>query len=630
MLSILAGGVAGTLAAAAALAAFIAIGALFPVRLEDPFLIAAVRLALGSGVTAFLYAILAAAGQVSLAIYLVLGLAAFSVLAHRPAVAQAGQTVLAQIRMLAAGKAARTAMIAIIAVYWINAVAPPRDGDVVRYHLAHIRQILADRAWLPFADYHYALPFGWSLNYLPFEKFGVPLASHFLNLGLGIITVTLLYRLLATICSRQLALILCAIAALQPLLLKTATTAHADMYVIFIAMILTALLATRQFTAPVAFALGVAGWLAVQSRYQAIAFGLATVLVILIMFVRGKFDRRHLKWFLAGSTLAWLLAAPFYVFNWVHFHNPFWPLLTEVFNRPPSYADQVVAAYGRSLTGEWTPVTILTGLRDGLVSTYTFPIPLAIFGFLVISFKWRTSLSARLALFLAAFLLVWVLAQPSIYLRFFIYLLPVAWVGLAAIIGSHPAPRIQKVAVVAGGLTAAVLAGASGYYSLDSLAYVATGDLARYHQTTWFYDVFTWIDANTPRDARFLVVLTGEPTYYLDRAYRRADPWFSGVVNWSAVRSSDDLVKLMQREGYDYLLYEYRNWRRFPGGDQMIRAVDGVMARDQLELVRRFDTTLSSSRIERRSHVTPVLLFALPRQTDVALRSQTSCGSCAY
>ena len=80
-------------------------------------------------------------------------------------------------------------------IAWIYAIAPPRDGDVMRYHLAHIRQIASDGAWKSIADITYAFPFSWTLNYLPFELLGLPQTAQLTNLGLGVLVLVTLVRL---------------------------------------------------------------------------------------------------------------------------------------------------------------------------------------------------------------------------------------------------------------------------------------------------------------------------------------------------------------------------------------------------------------------------------------------------
>lgn len=604
-------GVAATLAALATLAAWVAIGSATRIELEDQLASAAVHLAIGAGLTSFLWAIFAAAGQVSFATGAILGLEAAFLLVRRAAVTRAGAALGRTLREMCAGPLATAAAVAAAAVYWINAAAPPRDADVVRYHLEHIRQIVTDGAWLPIPDYHFALPFGWSLNYLPFERFGLPQGAHMLNLGLWLVAVALLYQVMRQQGGRRVALILCAAAVAQPLLLKSATTAHADMVTIFVVTVAVAVLADAELSRPAAFALGYVTWAAAGSRYQAVALGVAAGVIALAWAVRSGRPRQLLS-FAGGAGLGLLVALPFYLFNWRHFGNPVWPLLVDFFNQPPTYADQVAGAYSRLLVGPWQPSTLIAGLREALTSAYTFPIPHAVLGFLLLSAVWRTRATGRLAGFGAAFLLLWTLAQPSLYARFFIYLLPVAWVGLAGIAGAFVRGRALAWAWRTTAALALGLAGLATYYSFDAAAYAATGDLARYHRTTWFYDVYEWIDANTPPEARFLVVLSGAPTYYLDRPLRRADPWTSGVVDWTAVGGADDLVRAMREGGYDYLLYEWRNWRQMPGGDRMIAAVREVMDEGQLREVRRFDATLVSSRVLRESHVTPVFLFALP------------------
>lgn len=602
------------MAAVATLAAWVAIGSLFRIELRDRLVTAAVRLAIGAAITSFLWALFAVAGQVSLALWVVPGLEAAFLAARWKAVAQAGRELARALQELCAERWVRWTAAAALVVYWVNAIAPPRDADVVRYHLEHIRQILADGAWLPIPDYHFALPFGWSLNYLPFERFGLPEGAHMLNLGLWILALAMLCRIMSASGGRRLALALCAVAGAQALLLKSATTAHADAYVIFVVTILTALLAGPELSPATAAALGFTAWAAAGSRYQALALGLATTAVVLVWAGRNSGTRRVLFRYAGGTGLALGLAAPFYLFNWRHFGNPFWPLLVDLFNRPPAYADQVAAAFNRSLTGAWQPSTVLAGLREAFASAfalYTFPVPHLVLAFLLLSLRWRTAATARLARFLAAFLLLWAIAQPAMYSRFYIYLLPAAWAGLAGAMALVRSDRAQWWATRAASLVALGLAAFAIFYSRDAFALAATGDLARYHATTWFYDVYDWVNDNTPPDARFLVVVTGGTSYYLDRPLRRADPSTSGVVDWSAVRGADDLVRVMREGGYDYLLYEWRNWR-FPGGEQMIAAVREVLDEGQLVEVRRFDAVLAGSRVLRQSHVTPVLLFALP------------------
>ncbi len=607
-------GILLTGAALAQVAGWIGLGSLFLAHEGDDQTLLIVSLLIGSAVTGCLYALLAAWGQVRLSIWLGIGITLLAVVARRRWVVRAGKAVAALYGSLWQGRRwLLVVSLVVLMVYWIVAVAPPRDADVMRYHLAHIRQIITDGSWQPIPDYHYALPFGWSLNYLPFEYFGAAPGAHFLNLCLWIVAVGILFDRAKAHGNSQIGTALCAIFAFQPMVLKSATTAASDMYLIFVSLVVTVLLIRLPARAIAPYgALGFAAWIGLQSRYQAFAVGLAVTLILLLFRARLGLTRKTALAFAGGSAGAILLSLPFYLANWIWFRNPLWPLMVSVFDRFPGYADRVADATSASLRGHLDPVTLFSGVWQALTSLVMLPVPIMCFLLLLASLHWRSRVTTILSAFIATFLLIWALAQPKLNPRFFLYLFPPVLVGWAPILSAWMRSRILKQVALAGtSLLVVGLAGVCAYYSYDSLAYAVTGDLRKYHEFTWFYDVYKWANQSTPPDARFLVIVQSGQSYYLDRPYRRADPCFSGVVDWPATQDTDAFLDLLRAAQYRYVIYENTDWSGCPGGSEVNRLIEDALHEGSLTKVAAFDVDLGISRFLRRTH--PATVWVLSR-----------------
>ena len=73
------------------------------------------------------------------------------------------------------------------------------------------------------ADYHYALPFGWSLSYLPFEILGLPQGSQLLGLALFVVFVSSIVRTFKWAGASRSAVILSLLLVLHPASLRVFT-----------------------------------------------------------------------------------------------------------------------------------------------------------------------------------------------------------------------------------------------------------------------------------------------------------------------------------------------------------------------------------------------------------------------
>jgi hypothetical protein len=607
-------GALATLLALLQTAAWVAIGSPFVRRVSSTVLALPTALLIGSALTGFAYAVLCAAGQVELAIAVCAGAGALALVLRRSWVTEQFRA-LARSYVATVGDRRWLWMIvgATSLLYWLVAITPPRDADVMRYHLAHVRQIVADGGWLAIPDYCYALPFAWSLNYLPFEYAGLPEVAHLLDWTLWLVAMGCLLEIALGVAGRwrTAALLLCGVFAYQPFVLKGATTAHADMYMLFEILAVTAWLVRAPLPTAHYGLLGFAAWIGMQSRYQAAAVGLGAAAALLVFVRRWRITARELFAFALGSGAALVLATPFYAFNWVTLGNPVWPMFTGLFHAQPTYPDQVANHFNTMFTGKLDVGTLFAGLRALIVSPLSFPVPHFAAGLLGVSLFRRSAVSAAMALFVAVYLVFWALTNPTLYGRYILVLLPPLVVGGSAALALFPGAPGWSRRLTTAGLSAVVaaLVAVCGIYSWDSLVFLATGDLKRFHEYTWFYDVYDWANRSTAPDARFLVVVESGTSYYLDRAYRRADPCLSAVIDWPNVRSAEDLMQRLADGRYDYLLFHDQDWGKCLAGQQMSEAVHAARDAGLLETVEDFEVRLGTSRFLRQSHTSRALIL---------------------
>lgn len=612
-------GLLATLVAGFALSAWVAIGSValnrfapdVPIDLGLP-----VSILGGSGLTAAVFAVLTRIGIVDGAMWLVGGASLLALMWQRRVVLQMIRDTSTEYRLTLDGsRFLRLIAIPVAALLWINAVAPPRDADVMRYHLAHIRQIISDGAWQTIPDYHYAFPFGWTLNYLPFERLHLPQAASLVNVGLWLAVLAGLIRVARASKASPNAVLICVAFFVHPFVLHTFASAMADAYAIFVVYAVALLLSRmNDHDTGVAGLLGFASWIGAQSRYQLLGVALAGTIVFVWISARQR-SWRSLAHFFAGTSVAILLSAPFYIANLAGLGNPVWPLFIPRVNGTGGYADRVAAVYSRSLTGSHDLLFMIRNFAELLSTPYLFPLSFLLVVVIVLSLLTRDSRYRRVATFGTIFLVLWGLVQPRFFPRQAILVLALGPFLLVPPLRdrlfSAPIGRVIHGALVAS-IVAMVIASAA--LSWDYARYAMTGDKTQFHRFTWYYHVYDWVNHNTPRDARFLVVAYSGHSYYLDRRYRRADPWLSGVVDWSAVSSPESLDDVLRRGPYDYVIFDDRDWSDFYGGSAMSSSVRSAIGKGMLVPVYESRERLYSSRIRRKFSETTV--YVLKRVTN--------------
>lgn len=596
-------GIVATAIALLMLACWIAIGTVFMNRDEGDSVALSTAILIGSGLTSFFLAIFAAVGLVGTGVLVVSGIAIVVLLVRRRQCARVVVASLSSLSLYATNAILKVSAIALTTVLWLSAIAPPRSADAMRYHLAHIRQIAEEGKWVPIADYHYALPFGWSLSYLPFELLGIPQGAQLLNALLLIVLVATIVRELKVREVGNRTIILVSLMFWHPAVIRVFSEANADGYALLAMMTIAILLARAPMLSNRdALVLGFVSWIGMQSRYQLVAAGMAGLMVLLIAIRREPQRFSNLLLYVPGAVAALALASPFYISNYRAFGNPVWPLMISASAAGSSYADGVAREFSDSLTGDFAPLHVAEAFWSLVSTAYLLPLAILILVTIAVALRTRNQQAAVVARFGAAFFSLWFLMAPLLYPRFVLLLLPVAalctglFLNSRHVMASAPERRFSRAL----GSVAVVLALISVAVFADNLRFAATGDSDEYHRYTWFYTVYDWMNRSIPQDARVLVILSSGHTYYLQRPYRRADPWLSGVVDWQAISSSKALDTYLDKERYSYVIYENRDWHWFRGGESMKNAIRESLQDGSLVPVHRFEERLYRSRVRRR------------------------------
>lgn len=607
-------GTAATAAAAVQLAAWIAVGSVLTRRRLPVLLETLVALLIGAGISSFALAVLAAVGWVRAAVWFPIVCGPLIIVLRRSDLQWIwGGLTSAFSEMWRRNRFQQALILITGTLLWLNAIAPPRDADAMSYHLAHVRTIDLAERWTPVADVPYSLPFGWTLNYLPFEHFGLAQSAHLLNLGLFVLVVAFLFTTLTANTEQFAAFALLGAVFLQPFVFKAASTAHADMYLITVTAALVGMLLWRgHHHGPTHYwlLLGFIAFIGLQSRYQAGAITAAATFSLAIKRGRMRPSASAFGASLGGAAAALFLSAPFYVMNVIGLRNAVWPFATDILGGPSAYANRVADAFVATVQGHSGLSSVPAALKDLVFDAEVFPLPVLTILLVVASLVTRDKRISTAALFVITYVALWAFTWPAGQHRYLIAIAPALVLGLGFIGTGAPGsrkwlPAVSRVLAVVG--MGWLLF--SGWYSFDAARYVVTGDQARYHRYTWFYDVYRWIGNHTAPDKRFLVVVSNGHTYYLERDYLRADPFLSGAWNWLSFTSPDELIDQMHDRNFDYLIYQDRDWTGLVGGGRMENLVKEAIASRALTIEKSFDIRLSTLRIARDFVETDVMIL---------------------
>jgi hypothetical protein len=518
-----------------------------------------------------------------------------------------------------------------LVVYLASAYTPPRSGDAMRYHLAQIKETVKYGGFVYRPYYHYNFPQYFHYLFIPVFMLvggvGVKLSVCFYSV---LVVAVVLYLSVRTEQTKSL-LFLALFLIFTPLYTREATTVNNDIPMIFYGLV--GLLLLIEFKAKTQIRYLIIAYaslgFALGCKYQAVLYlplyMLATFLILrshwrlsLKLFekkleqkFRPSLFQRLVKYvpIIPLSIIPFLVASPFLIRNLHYTGDPFWPLLQDFFHVQKDYLYQVTKATADRWQGNIGPAALVRSIVS--LGSYFHIIPIIWIlwlGYYFTRFPSGLVYKAGTLLYFCA----WFLLQPKIYPRFAIYILPV--VAIMAISfcewSYNKHSHFGKVPYIIAILSILLGIGVSILYSSDFLIYHLDRDLKQYHESTWFYDQYQWINQNLRGNGKLLVIVGSGHTYYIDAEYLRADPELSGLMDWTAIKSVEELRDELSKLQVRYIFYEDRNWSSYPGGSNMMRLMHDLKNAEGVSvLLEDNNVKLVTLRILGRFTTTKVFLL---------------------
>lgn len=498
-----------------------------------------------------------------------------------------------------------------LVLYFASAYTPPRGGDAMRYHLAQIKETVKYGGFVYRPYYHYNFPQYFHYLFIPVFMLvggvGVKLSVCFYSV---LVVFAVLYLSARTEQAKSL-LFLALFLIFTPLYTREATIVNNDIPMIFYGLIGLLLLTEFKAKAQIRYLIIAYASLgfALGCKYQAVLYlPLYTLAAFLILRSHWRLSLKYVA-IIPLSIIPFLVASPFLIRNLHYTGDPFWPLLQDFFHVQKDYLYQVTKATADRWQGNIGPAALARSIVS--LGSYSHIIPIIWIlwlGYYFTRFPSGLVYKAGTLLFFCA----WFLLQPKIYPRFAIYILPV--VAIMAIsfcewcYNKHS--YFGKVPYIIAILCILLGIGVSILYSSDFLIYHLDRDLEQYHESTWFYDQYQWINQNLRGNEKVLVIVGSGLTYYIDAEYLRADPELSGLIDWTAIRNVEELKDILSKLQVRYIFYDDRNWSGYPGGSNMMRLMHGLKNAGGVSvLLEDNNVKLVTLRILGRFTITKVFLL---------------------
>ena len=497
-----------------------------------------------------------------------------------------------------------------LVVLWLDAATPPRAADAMRYHLAQMEDMVRHHGFVYRPYYHYNFPIYYAYLTTPLYFIvggaGVKLFNFFVVMVVAAITYGIGK---AAGIRRSLVPVLGVL--LTPGILQAATTVGNDLAVLAFSLSGILLLhgAIKTHDRSLIFVAYAAIGFAMGAKYQSMLF-LPWYLWLTWVALERKLDWPRIRKLILPGLVALLLPAPFFIRNYLNTGDPIWPLQLDLFGVQHDFVYEMANRYSVGMTGRHNGSTMWTAFMQLMTSGSVIP-TVPIFAFLgVVGLLWKRRDETHLYLpfGILSQILLWWIVQPSLNPRFWNYLIPQFMVLSLIAFELLKNLWLRRFALLAAAASIGLGMAILGFYSISFFQYHLDGDLETYHDYTWFYDEYVWMNESLPDDAHVLVMVLSGHTYYLPRDYLRADPLYSGLFDWREL-DAQSLYETMEELDLDYVFYQDRDWGDAIGGQEMMETMAEFVDRDDVQVIWERDIRLGTSRMRNQTEDTRVWLL---------------------
>lgn len=491
--------------------------------------------ALGFGVLGWLVFFVGVAGLAApLPLGVVVAVGAAAMFAFRGAPRKAAE---GNASAWAAADRVLVALLAVILAFSLaQGLSPPTDGDSLAYHFALPKQFLGDGrvTFVPRAM-DGAIPLLPHMTYMTALGLGGERAMTLWSMASGWMAAALLFTLARRFLDRRWALAVAVAFLGTPAVVYGAGSGQVEVRNALFAMMAAFAVATALGTGLLRHAVlaGLAAGFFMAGKYLGLQYAFACGLVLLM----------QRRWFVHGAafTLAALVAGgQWYVWNWLHSGDPFFPLLYGLVPyADPTHWDAAHAADLQAMIRDderavpiglgwllaYPFVATLAGKpifesgRTGFGPLVLLALPFALAGL----WRFRRRIAGHpllpVAAIVAIFYAEWFLMGSSQRLRHMLPAYPL--VLLAVMVAARKAASARPLAAAIG-LTLAVQLGGQAVFAAGHLRYLASDESRDqfYERSVGGYAPIPWINANLgPADRLYMVLrsanyLVDVPIFY--------------------------------------------------------------------------------------------------------------------
>lgn len=455
----------------------------------------------------------------------------------------------------------------------LEALAPPSDADSLAYHFAVPKLFLdAGKAVFIPRAVDGATPLLVQMTYLPVLHFGGEQGLNLWAMLSGWAVIAMLYVLCREYLDRSWSLVVAVLFASIPAVVYGAGSGQVEVRIALFVMLCA--WAAVQFHKTNRYAYLILAAIAAGFFGGAKVTGLifmASVLVVLLV------RKSWLKTGLIFSIIAAVIAAPWYLWTFVHTGDPLFPILYPILGvSNPLYWDQAhhdlfnlafrsgetplpvnpLSLLAFPVIGTLFPYPSMEAGRTGFGPIIILLMPCAL-ALVWLGIQKRTLNGVGLyGLIALVFFVIWFLSGAPQRVRHLLPILPLILLCLVySAVWAAKAWRISSVVSVSMAAVIIMQLGGMGLFGWQFFK-VATGKITRtdfLQNTVSLYQPISWVNENlSPADK--LMTPIRQHLFYLDMPYFFAHAYTQAEVDISPEFSSEDLVPSLHRLGITHVL----------------------------------------------------------------------------
>lgn len=504
-----------------------------------------------------------------------------------------------------------TAVILLNSIYPLLAYAfiPPLWWDELAYHLAVPKIYLENNGiiYIPFIPYS-----NWPMEAEMLFTLGLVFksetTSHLIEWTCFILTCWAIYLFGEKYFSKQVALIATATYTSTPIVYTLAGTAFIEHTLIMFVFMSTFYFFnwTQQNNNRDLMLSAIFGGLAASTKLNGalIPFVLG-ILIFIITLIKKKTYTEAGKMFCLYGLIAFVVVSPWYIKNWSHTGNPFWPFLLDIFGGKnwDSLGSEYLMGFIKKPNLPLTIINWLTGIGHLTFTPGEFGPPEFYIGFhyiiflplVILSVLQKSDYRKKLLLLVVIFTLYYTLWFFTTHqTRFLMFSFPILSLICAIsfteikIISNDSIYNLLRFGIICVLLLNSWFARERNLnIVIASLPYLS-GKI-NYHnylkQRLPEYSVFHYVNKNIPSGSYFLLALYESRGYYLNHPYMWANPISQRVIKFEEFSNAKNLKDYLRTFGFTHIIYRPSGVERFTYiryGDQITQTFKEMLSECRL------------------------------------------------